>query len=85
MKDINKFSIDKRLDNLADDNSAELLARAIHTYVNYQELANKAENNDSVMKESREHYEYIILRELENIFKGKEKVEIALKIFPLFD
>ncbi|MBQ8043453.1 MAG: hypothetical protein IJ272_04815 [Clostridia bacterium] len=78
-------SIDEHLSNLTPNDSQEVLAKAVHTYVNYEEIAKKAEQEGFAMKESRDHYEYIILRELEKLFKGKNKIEISLKIFSLFN
>ena len=83
--EVNMATIDERLDCLTTGDSSIVLANAIHTYVNYNEIAKKAEEMGAVMKEAREHYEYIILRELEKLFQGKDEPVILFNILQLFD
>lgn len=67
------------------NNAPELFVKALHTYVNYETLEKEAEKNGAVMKESKEHYEYIVLRDLKKLFENKSKSEIAHKVLPLFE
>ena len=78
------LKLDDILNDRTANDSAERFAFALHTYINYDDIAKDAQENGRVMKESREHYEYLVLRELENLFKDKSKLEIALKVIALF-
>ena len=63
----------------------EILTRELHTYVNYEAIEKDAHSKGFVMKESKEHYGENVLSALENLFKGKSKEEIMLKVYSLLD
>lgn len=55
---------------------AKRLANAIHTYVNYDEIAKQCHHDGYVMKEDKDYYAFTILSFLESKFKGVSKEDI---------
>lgn len=52
------------------------LAKAIHTYANYDKIAEQCHYDGYVMKEDKDHYAFLILSILESKFKGMSKEDI---------
>ena len=66
--------------DITNSHKAKLFANALHTYINYDEIAEEAHEKGLVMKESKEFYAFNILSALELKFKGMSKEDIELLI-----
>ena len=58
----------------------ERLAKAIYTYVNYDDIQKRAHEEGSIMDEDRDFYAYTILSIFENNFKGMSEDDIRISI-----
>lgn len=56
----------------------ELLIRDLHTYANYEQLAENATNAGAVMKESADFYAGRILNTLKSLLNGKTEEEVRM-------
>ena len=60
-----------------DINTAQILAKNIDSYVNYDSILQKAEKEGSCMKEDKSFYEYCVLEGIKDIFEGLSLEQIS--------
>lgn len=62
--------------DVSKSTTVKCLANALHTYLNYDEIAKQCHHDGCVMKEDKLYYAFTILSFLENKFKGMSKEDI---------